>query len=553
MNSLWPAASRLLCRQPGALLSKCRKVDSLAARLARISICPYSTLGSSWRGSQQSKAVSSSPVPRSSPRMRFGPGIRTYTWKRVITKFEELPKSYRDDEGLPFNVEPLRKGDVLAIFGIGIDASSANRLLSILHGRRVAGTLADPDAPGSLNPYEERARLIALAWLRDNVPVDEIRSAGLQAEQQLATMEAELLADSERIGLWKPNSVPRGKKDVYGRSVLDAVREQKEKEFDERERAQKAQAEEIRQNTGTLEVATPRSKVVLRRPGENPRYKYYLERQSSYLPNALPEMNAFQRLWPSGLLVAGVVLGCIVFSLVYSPPKRSARLLPDIPSAGATIIGIFLVNLTVFGLWHHPPAYRFLNKYFMTTPAYPYPLSLVGNIFSHQAVSHFAMNMAVLYFVGTRLHDEIGRGNFLAIYLACGALGSFTSLTSWVMKGNFVSSSLGASGALAGIVATYLWLNHGKPVMVLGMELPDSWPNFPSTAFLALLIAVDVFALTRWNKTPVALDHWAHLGGYGAGIGAAELLKMKARRRKVVEQERIQNMGLVDRIREGRL
>lgn len=480
-------------------------------------------------------------------------GIRTYTRKRIIIKFEDLPQSYSDDQGLPFSVEPLRKEDVLAIFGNGIDVPSANRLLSVLHGRRVAGTLADPDAPGSLNPFEEQARQIGLAWLRKNVPVDEIRSAGLQAEKRLAEMEAELVADSERIGLWKPNSVPRGKNNVYGKSVLDAVREQNEKAHEERERAQKAQADEIRQNTGTLEVATPRSGVtVLRRPGQNPHLIRYLERQK-ILPAMPSDLNAFRRLWPSGLLVLGVVLGCIVFSQVYRPPKRSNRLMPEVPPAGATFIGLFLINFAIFAFWHHPPAYRFLNKYFMTTPGYPYPLSLIGNIFSHQSFSHFVVNMAVLYFVGTRLHDEIGRGNFLAIYLACGALGSFASLASWVAKGNFVSSSLGASGALAGIIATYLMLNSSEKVKLLGVFPPDDWPSIPSVAFLALLIGMDVFCLTKWNKTPVTLDHWAHLGGYGAGIGAAELLKIKARRRKAVEDERRRNLGLIDRIREGRL
>ena len=551
MNSLSPAASRLTRIQPGTIISTCCRIDSLAVRLAQRSIYSYSANGTRRRSVEKVATFCKIPeVP--SLRTRFGVGIRTFASKRIITKYEDLPQSYRDGEGLPFSAEPLRQEDVLAIFGKGIDSNSANRLLSVLHGRRVAGTLADPDAPGSLNAYEERARQIGLAWLRKNLPVDEIRSAGLQAEKELAAMEEQIVADSEKWGLYKPNSVSRERKDLYGKGVLDTVREQKERELDEQEQAQKAQANEIRQNTGPLDVTTPRSRVELRRPGENPRLKYYLER-AKVLPNTPPEMSMFRRLWPSGLLVVGVVLGCIVFSQVYKPPKRPGRLMPDIPPAAATFIGLFLVNLAIFGLWHHPPAFRILNKYFMTTPGYPYPLSLVGNIFSHQSFSHLAVNMAVLYFVGTRLHDEIGRGNFLAIYVACGAIGSFTSLSSWVIKGNFVSSSLGASGALAGIIATYLWLNSHEAVKLFGIFPPESWPGIPSIAFLALLIGSDVFCLTKWNRTPITLDHWAHLGGYAAGIGAAEMLKIKAQRRRAIEEERRKNLGFVERIREGRL
>ena len=552
MNSLWPTASRLSCRQPRTLFTTSNNLDSLAAHLAHRAISSYATSRSSLRGVGKSRKAPSRTPWHSAPQTSFRFGVRTYTQKHIITKFEDLPESYNDQEGLAFNVEPLRKEDVLAIFGKGINVSSANRLLSVLHGRRVAGTLADPDAPGSLNVYEERARQIGLAWLRKNVPVDEIRSAGLQAEKQLAAMQEEFVMDSEKIGVWRPNSAPREKTDVYGKGVLDAVRERNEREHEKREKARNAQAEEIRQVTGELEIATPQSNVTLRTPGAHPWLSYYLERQK-ILPEAPPEMSMFRRLWPSALLVAAVVVGCTVFSQVYRPPKRSKRLLPDIPPAAATFVGVFLINLAIFGLWRHPPAFRFLNKYFLTTPGYIYPLSLIGNIFSHQTFSHLAMNMTVLFFIGTRLHDEIGRGNFLAIYMASGALGSLASVTSWVIRGNFVSSSLGASGAVAGVIATYLWLNSSEKVKLLGVFPPDSWPRIQSGAFLAFLIGMEFVGLSRWNKSAKNLDHWAHLGGYAAGIGGAELLKMKARRRTAVEQERRRNMGWMDKIRERKL
>ena len=532
MISIWPAASRLSCIHPQTILSTCHKVDILAARLAQRSICSYSTSALPWRMTQSLFTASPSRIMiYSSSRTIYGSGIRTLTSSQIITRYEDVPQSYSDTEGLPFSVTPLRQEDVFAIFGKGIDASSANRLLSVLHGQRVAGTLGDPDAPGSANPYEERARQVGLAWLRENVPVDEIRSAGLQAEKELAAMGMDIGADSERLALYRPNSVPVEKQEVYGRSVLDAVRVGKENQLDELEQEQKSQPDGISQNTGPPEVIRPGSRVELRRPGENPKLKYYLER-AKILPDTPPEMSIYQRLWPSGLVVVGVLLGCIVFSQVYKPPRRSSRFMPEIPPAAATFIGIFLINLGIFMLWHHPPAFRMLNKYFVTVPGYPYALSMVGNMFSHQTFSHLAVNMAVLYFVGTRLHDEVGRGNFLAIYFGCGAVGSFVSLTSWVLRGSFISASLGASGAISGVIAAYLWTISGESVSMFGVFPPDSWPGIPAIAVLALMIGIDAFAVTRWNKVPVTMDHWAHLGGYAAGIGSAELLKMKARRRK---------------------
>lgn len=66
-------------------------------------------------------------------------------------------------------------------------------------------------------------------------------------------------------------------------------------------------------------------------------------------------------------------------------------------------MAIIGTNVGVFLLWKLcPPAWRLLNRHFITVAAYPRPLSLIGNVFSHQTVNHLALNMVVLWFVGTR-------------------------------------------------------------------------------------------------------------------------------------------------------
>ena len=51
------------------------------------------------------------------------------------------------------------------------------------------------------------------------------------------------------------------------------------------------------------------------------------------------------------------------------------------------------------------------------------------------------------------VHDQIGRGNFLALYFAGGATGSIFSLVGFVLGRNYVTASLGASAAVCAIVA----------------------------------------------------------------------------------------------------
>jgi rhomboid-like protein len=43
-----------------------------------------------------------------------------------------------------------------------------------------------------------------------------------------------------------------------------------------------------------------------------------------------------------------------------------------------------------------------LNKYFISVPLLPRPISMLGNVFSHHQLSHLGINMAMLWFIGTR-------------------------------------------------------------------------------------------------------------------------------------------------------
>ena len=159
--------------------------------------------------------------------------------------------------------------------------------------------------------------------------------------------------------------------------------------------------------------------------------------------------------------------------------------------------------------------------------------------------------MTVLWFVGTRLHEEVGRANFLAIYMSSGAIGSFVSLASWVLKNNFVSASLGASGAICGILGAYLWLNSGEPIKLFGVFPPEGWPSISALGFLVILIGLEIATLNRLNAA-MTFDHWAHLGGYAAGIASAQMLNMRVKQRKALEAERKKNLGIINKIGKGK-
>lgn len=570
MNSLFPAGSRISCLNTRTILQTCYKVDSFAGRLAQASTrrsYSVSTSAARLSNSLNIRKEISRAQWRNLHTIRAS--VRTFASQRIITKFNELPKEYKDGEGLDFREKPLTKAEVDKIFGPKTtDVRTGNRILRVLHGRRVAGTLEDPALPNAAQGLPTKA---GLEWLRKTVTVNEVESAGLRAEEELAKMQELIVTDAERLGLYKrrtptdkemprkkgstyqPNSQNTGS--VYAESAFDKIRKRKEKEFErkevEAETARKLQANEIRHNSGTLEKISSKSQVELRTPGEHPWLKYYLDR-ANILPERPPEMTKFQRLWPSAVFTALVIFASLLFVEVYTPPKTADRMFPDMPPSAATIIAIICANAIILAAWRIPPLFRSLNQYFMYYPGLPKPLSLLGSTFSHQTVVHYTSNMVILWFVGVRLHEEIGRANFLAVYMSTGVFASFISLSSWVFRNSFVSSSLGASGAICGIIACYLTLMGGERITLFGVFPPENWPSISATMFLALMIAMEILSM-RAKKSVMLVDHWAHLGGYASGIVAAQLLNLRIRRKREAEKERRKNLGMLDRIKEGRL
>lgn len=565
MNFLWPASAglRIPCRNPQSLVQKCQKLTiSPIPQASRCSTRPYSIYSIPFRIRENLRVGAGNTSRRhEAQQLRFKSTRRKpppSTSGQVITEFARLPQGYEDEEGLAFRSKPLSKAEAHQIFGKITDAQSANQTLRVIHGRRVAGTLDDPSLPNSGSDLDNRIFNTGLQWLRDNVPVDEVANAGLRAEQELAEMEGEILTDAERIGLYQPNSGVYPKEDggVYGKGVFQKMREAEKARMDKKDAEDKikmSQADEIRQNTGTLATINRRSWVSLRTETTNPKILAALEKGKITTDDAPPvEMTSGQRIWPSAILLVVILGGCYVFVDVYYPPKKSERLWPDMPPSAATIISIILINTGIFCAWRIPPLWRTLNKFFVQVPAYPFAFSLVGNVFSHQTIRHLGLNMAVLWFVGTRLHDEVGRGNFLGIYVASGVFGSFASLAYRVAIGSLISSSLGASGAICGVVACYFSLNSSEKVTIMGIFPPEGWPSISSMMLLGLLIAGDVYGLLRKGKS-ITIDHFAHLGGYAVGIASALALKEKLRRKRETELERRKNLGIIDRIKEGRL
>ncbi|KAI1425355.1 hypothetical protein F5Y12DRAFT_382734 [Xylaria sp. FL1777] len=489
--------------------------------------------------------------------------LRTIFTFRAVTHYVDLPDWYQDAEGLPFRKEDLTQRETNRIFPSNLSAPAANLLLKILHGRRVAGTLDDPSLARNTRQFRIADQRKALEYLREHIPVDEILMAGLRAEDELKVIEQEIGAketegQSDEIGPKEPPSttpknsveVPTGRlprkpksDSPYGESNFDRIRAaniaKREAEEARLEEERKLREEELAKgNIGTLQIQQEKPREV------SEFRKKHMERATSDL-EAPPEVSAWKRLAPNIAMAVLVIIGSIGLAVLYQPSPASRRFWPDIPPAAATCLSLIAVNLAVWGLWKFPPAWAFLNKYMILVAATPRPLQLIGAIFSHHSLGHLLTNMTCLWFFGTRVHDEIGRGNFLALYLSSGAVGFAVSLVNLVLWRGLECTTLGASGAVYGLITAFFWMHKFDEFKVLGYP-PDPISGPQGLGFIGLILGIHLVPL--FSKRANNVDIASHFGGMLAGaVGidiARHYMDYKARARAA----RLSNTGVLNTV-----
>jgi membrane associated rhomboid family serine protease len=80
-------------------------------------------------------------------------------------------------------------------------------------------------------------------------------------------------------------------------------------------------------------------------------------------------------------------------------------------------------------------------------------LPFLTNMFLHGGWLHLILNMWTLYLFGPAVEDRLGSGRYLAFYLICGLVASFTHA---IFNPNSAVPALGASGAISGVLGSFI-------------------------------------------------------------------------------------------------
>jgi membrane associated rhomboid family serine protease len=195
---------------------------------------------------------------------------------------------------------------------------------------------------------------------------------------------------------------------------------------------------------------------------------------------------------------------------VYHPVHRFPRVTVALIAANMLAFGLEMLALTHPGGAELVLAYAFIpDKFRQAQDVW----TILTSMFLHGGLVHLLGNMYYLYTFGDNVEEYMGALRFGLLYFACGLLGDISHLLS-----NTTSTvpTIGASGAISGVLAAYMLLFPRRKIYALIIVLPL---KVGAVWYLGFWIALQVlFAFT----TPVGIEggtaFFAHVGGFLTGL-----------------------------------
>ena len=165
----------------------------------------------------------------------------------------------------------------------------------------------------------------------------------------------------------------------------------------------------------------------------------------------------------------------------------------------------------------------------------PVFFTLLTSMFMHGGIAHLAGNMLFLWIAGDNVEDAVGHSRYFFFYLLCGILSGLSHvLITYYFSQDVLTPSLGASGAISGVLGGYILLFPRKKVYIwLFFFFTIAVPAFLAVGLWFLFQVIDGLGMLG-GQNPGSVAYGAHIGGFVAGL---LLVKLFAKRRLPNEVE----------------
>ena len=154
----------------------------------------------------------------------------------------------------------------------------------------------------------------------------------------------------------------------------------------------------------------------------------------------------------------------------------------------------------------------------------PVPLyfTLITSMFMHGGIAHIAGNMLFLWIFGDQIEDRLGHIKYAIFYLVCGVLASlahvFTTAALAGSEQSMMIPSLGASGAISGVLGGYILLHPSRRVTVILFRFLTQVPAYVAIGIWFVFQLISGLGMLGEGSQQGGVAYAAHIGGFIAGL-----------------------------------
>lgn len=166
------------------------------------------------------------------------------------------------------------------------------------------------------------------------------------------------------------------------------------------------------------------------------------------------------------------------------------------------------------------------------------PLTLLSSMFMHGSVMHIFGNMLYLWIFGNNVEDVLGHVKYFFFYIACGVLAGLAHV---FFNPNSTTPTVGASGAVAGVLGAYMVMFPRARVLTLVfLGIFIRMMEVPAAVLLVVwfvMQSLQGFLSLGVREMTGGVAWFAHVGGFVAGAGLSYVLAGRTIR-EIRERER---------------
>lgn len=143
-------------------------------------------------------------------------------------------------------------------------------------------------------------------------------------------------------------------------------------------------------------------------------------------------------------------------------------------------------------------------------------------MFLHGGLMHIVGNLWFLFIFGDNVEDRFGHVGYAIMYIASGLAAGLGHI---LVDSNSLVPTIGASGAIAGVMGSYLWLYpHASVMSLVPLGAFSRLMPVPAPIFLGIWFIFQIVSGFQTSSEGGGVAWWAHVGGFAAGLGMTTLL-----------------------------